>query len=91
MGLTRVQRIVVERIRCRNHYVARVIAGLALLYWAAVGGTGPASLVQRRLQHHVLRFVLCHAPQLRAHNASLGLGNRCTSDKEWEHEYQEIQ
>ena len=90
MGLSGVQRIVVECIRRYDHYVARVVAGPALLYWAAVDDAGPTGPVQHRLQCHVLRVVLRHAPQLRAHDAGLGLGNQPAGDKEWEHEDQEI-
>ena len=86
---TVLQVIVVERIRRRNHYVARVVAGPTLLYWAAVGGAGPTGPAQRRLQRRVLRVVLRHAPQLRAHDAGLGLGNRRAGGEEWEREDQE--
>ena len=82
MGLTGVQRIVVERIRRRNHYVARVVAGPALLYWVVVGCAGPAGPIQRHLQCRVLRVVLRHAPQLCAHDADLGLGNRLIGGEE---------
>ena len=90
MGLTGVQRIVVECIRRRNHYGARVVAGPASLYWVVVGGAGLVGLVQRRLQHSLLRVVLRHAPHLCAHDVDLGLGNRCAGDEEWEREDQEI-
>lgn len=83
------QVIVVERVRRRNHYVARVVAGPTLLYWAAVGGAGPTGPVQRRLQRRVLRVVLRHAPQLRAHDGGLGLGNRRAGGEEREHEDEE--
>ena len=86
MGLTGVQRIVVEHIRRRDHYVARVVAGPALLYWVAVGSAGPTGPIQRR----VLRVVLRHAPQLHDHDADLGLGNRRVGGEEWEREDQEI-
>ena len=83
------QVIVVKRVRRRNHYVARVVAGPTLLYWAAVGGAGPTGPVQRRLQRRVLRVVLRHAPQLRAHDGGLGPGNRRAGGEEWEREDQE--
>lgn len=80
------QVVVVEGKRRRSLEVGGVVAGTAVLDWAAVGGPGPACPVQSGLQSRVVRVILRHAPQLRPHDAALGPRHRHRRAREWERE-----
>lgn len=86
VGRAVLQVVVVEGKRRRRLDVGGVVAGTALLDWAAVGCPGPAGPVQSRLQSRVVRVVLRHAPELRPHDAFLGPRRRHRRAREWERE-----
>lgn len=90
IGHAVLQVVVVEGVGRRRLDIGRVVAGPALLDWAAVGTTGPAGPVQGRLQSRVLCVVLGHAPKLRADHAALGPRNRSPiyggSAEDWKRE-----
>lgn len=75
--------VIVEGIRRRSLQVRRIVAGAAILDGPAIGATGPARPIERRLQGGVIGIVLGHAPEFhRRPCAALGRRRHGADERE---------